>query len=150
VRKPSPKITSGSPFYLAIESGVLKGENLIEFGIQNHCNAPELWDYAESKKIQIVPFSELRVSEAKKANPAILAFRTALKKLEKKVDSIVISLDLDCMAEAHCPGVSAPQAEGFDTREVFEMLEIAARSCCSTPVHERIVLMGSARHGLVI
>ena len=50
MRKPNPHITSGSPFYLALEAGIIKGPHLVEFGVQNHCNSPELWDYAKKKK----------------------------------------------------------------------------------------------------
>ena len=62
MRKPeSPgKIGSGSPFYLAIEAGILDPSLLVEFGIQSHCNAPVLWEYIASKKVQVVPYEELR------------------------------------------------------------------------------------------
>src|SRR5206468_3275101 len=60
VRKPKSdrEITSGSPFYLALESGVLKPDNLVEFGIQSQCNSPELWAYVREKRARIVPFEE--------------------------------------------------------------------------------------------
>src|SRR5262249_30717851 len=34
LRKPAPKISSGSPFYLALESGTIDASRLVEFGIQ--------------------------------------------------------------------------------------------------------------------
>ncbi len=63
VRSSRPKITSGCPFYLAIENGVLKPQNFTEFGIQSHCNGPELWAYVEKKKIRVVPFQKLRAGK---------------------------------------------------------------------------------------
>ena len=119
VRKPAPLITSGSPFYLALESGVLDPSRFVEFGIQTHCNGPELWDYVESHKISVVPFARLRDGGA----PA--AFRQALIALSAVSDRVVISLDLDAAAQAYAPGVSAPQAEGFSSREIVEFCEIA-------------------------
>jgi formimidoylglutamase len=119
VRKPEPKITSGSPFFLALESGVLDPERFIEFGVQSHCNAPELWTYIESKGSQVIPFEDLRHGKAVKA------FDAALAKLAKSCDAVVISLDLDAVASAFAPGVSAPQAEGFNPSEILEMMEIA-------------------------
>ncbi len=119
MRKPSPKIGSGSPFYLSIESGILNGSDLIEFGIQTHCNAPELWDYALRKNVEILEFNRLRHSAANKF------FTQSLEKLERQVDAIVVSLDLDASAEAFAPGVSAPQSEGFTSAEIVEFCEAA-------------------------
>lgn len=119
VRKPAPLITSGSPFHLAIESGLLDPKCFIEFGIQSHCNAPELWDFVERRKVKVVPFEDLRHGKA------IPAFRTALKKLAGSCDAVVISLDLDAANEAAAPGVSAPQAEGFSATDLIEMAEAA-------------------------
>jgi formimidoylglutamase len=119
VRKPAPQITSGSPFYLALESGLLKPAHFIEFGIQRHCNGPELWKYIEAKKVKIVPFEKLREGRAVKE------FAQALKSLASRCDSIIVSLDLDAIAEAFAPGVSAPQAEGFTPSEILEMLRLS-------------------------
>jgi formiminoglutamase len=129
LRKAEPVITSGSPFYLAIESGVLKPARLIEFGIQNHCNGQELWDYARAKKLSIVPFEKLRHGKAARA------FAAALKKLSATCDAIVVSLDLDAAAAAFAPGVSAPQAEGFTPSDIIEMMEIAG-------AHSAVVSLG--------
>ncbi|MBU6374854.1 MAG: formimidoylglutamase [Bdellovibrionales bacterium] len=129
VRAPSPLPGSGSPFYLAIETGVLDPANLIEFGIQSHCNAPELWSYVESKKVRVVPWRDLRAANR------IKQFEIALAQLEAKVDAIVVSLDLDCMAQAYSPGVSAPQAEGFSSAEIIEMMEVAG-------THSKVISLG--------
>lgn len=119
VRKPSPLITSGSPFYLALENQVIQPQDFIEFGIQSHCNSPELWDYVQAKKIQVVPFDELRNGKA------LPRFSEALRILSKDCDAVVISLDLDAAAEAFAPGVSAPQSEGFSSSEMIQMSEIS-------------------------
>jgi arginase family enzyme len=119
VRKPSPLVSSGSPFYLAIENGVLTPERFIEFGIQPHCNAKELWDYIAAKKIELVPFKDLRQGRA------VATFQKALDRLAAKCDVIVVSFDLDAASSAFAPGVSAPQAEGFTSGECIEMMEVA-------------------------
>ncbi len=112
-------ITSGSPFFLALEARILQGRHLIEFGIQTQCNSPSLWKYAKDKGIAIHTMAQLR------NGLAVPAFKKALKKLAARCDVIVISFDLDAVAEAHAPGVSAPQAEGFTPSEILEMLEFA-------------------------
>jgi formimidoylglutamase len=129
VRTAEPVITSGSPFYLAIESGILKPENFVEFGIQSHCNAPELWKYVESKKIEVVPFEKVRGWKS------ATAFKSVLNRLSISCDVVVISLDLDAAASAFAPGVSAPQAEGFSSNDLIEMMEEAGRQ-------EKVVSLG--------
>ncbi len=120
VRKPAPRITSGSPFYLALESGILDPKRFVEFGIQSQCNAPELWDYASKKRLMIIGYDELRAPGA-----AVKRFAAALKTLAAHCDGVIVSLDLDCAAQAFAPGVSAPQAEGFSSSEVLEMMQLA-------------------------
>ncbi len=132
VRKPEPLITSGSPFYLAIESGVLQPGHLVEFGIQSHCNAPALWDYIDQKGVQVVPWAELRGTEA------VPRFKSALERLARQCDLVVISLDLDAASSVFAPGVSAPQAEGFNSSDLIHMMEEAGKEArvCSLGIFE--------------
>lgn len=132
VRKPDPTISSGSPFYLALESGVISPKNFIEFGIQTHANAPALWDYILSKKIETVLMEDLRFGAS------IGLFRKSLRKLSKSCDAVVVSLDLDAVADAYAPGVSAPQSEGFTPSEILSMMEFAGaeRSVVSLGIFE--------------
>jgi arginase family enzyme len=129
VRKPAPLITSGSPFYLAIEAGVVEPSKFVEFGIQSHCNDASLWDYVESRQVEVVSFTALRNGKAAQA------FEWALKKLAQSCDAVVLSLDIDAAAQAFAPGVSAPQAEGFTSSDILEIAEIAGR-------HEKCVSLG--------
>jgi formiminoglutamase len=122
LRKPNPQITSGSPFYLALEEGILTSDRFVEFGIQRPSNADTLIEYAEQKKIQIHWLEDLRFGKA------VPMFKKTLQALSKRCDAIVVSLDLDSMSAADCPGVSAPQPEGFTTSEVFEFLSQAGKN----------------------
>lgn len=120
LRKPNPEILSGSPFYLAIENNVINGNNLIEFGIGEHCNGKELWEYAENKNVVVQTFPEMRYSNK------VLLFENSLKSLAQRSDKIVLSIDLDAIQAAFAPGVSAPATEGFTPSEVLQMTAIAA------------------------
>jgi formiminoglutamase len=120
LRPSEPVMTSGSPFRRLIEEKILSPARLVEFGIQNHCNSAELWEYARKQKIKTVPFDQLRNGRALKR------FRNCLQELKKNSDVILISLDLDAASLAVAPGVSAPQPEGFSASEVYQMLELAA------------------------
>jgi formiminoglutamase/guanidinobutyrase len=132
VRTAKPFITSGSPFYLALESGVLDPSRFVEFGIQSHCNSDELWKYVEKHEVAVVELRELRQGKA------IKAFEKALERVAAKSDAVVVSFDLDACAQAYAPGVSAPQAEGFSSREAIEMIELAGAHAkvCSLGIFE--------------
>jgi formiminoglutamase len=52
-------------------------------------------------------------------------FKATLKSLARVCDAIVVSWDLDSANEGDAPGVSAPQAEGFSSTDLIEMMEIA-------------------------
>lgn len=132
VRKPDPKISSGSPFYLALESGLLAPKNFIEFGIQSHANAPALWDYIHAKKIETLEMKDLRFGSA------VEIFKKSIRKLSKSCDAVVVSFDLDAVADAYAPGVSAPQTEGFTPSEILAMMEFAGadRSVVSLGIFE--------------
>ena len=119
LREWSTLMTSGSPFRRLIDEKMIDGHDLVEFGIQAHCNRPELWDFAKKNHVKIVPFEKLRNGRA------VATFQKELKALRAKCDVVLISLDLDALSYAFCPGVSAPQAEGFTASEVFQILEIA-------------------------
>ena len=115
-------VLSGSPFYLALESGVLLSEDFIEFGIQSHCNSRELWNYVEHKGVRVVALEELRQGKA------VESFTRSLELLSKTCDAIAVSLDLDSVAQVYAPGVSAPQAEGLTSSEIIEMVEFCGTS----------------------
>lgn len=118
----SGRVTSGSPFFLALEDGSLNGANFFELGIQQHCNAADRMAYAKAKKATVITLAEWRAEGIAKV------FRRILASLEKKGLNTALSIDLDAVAGAHAPGVSAPQADGLSPGDLFEILEIAARS----------------------
>ena len=120
LRPDKPIVTSGSPFYMALNAGVLEGANFVEFGIQEYANAEELFVFAETHHVNIIKFDDLRNGHA------VSGFKKALEYLSERCDEIVISLDMDAFQAAFAPGVSAPAPEGFTPSEVVEMLRHAA------------------------
>ena len=112
-------MTSGSPFRRLIEEGILAGPRLVEFGIQAHCNAEDLWKVSKKLGVKTVPYASLRDGKA------VRTFKASLKSLSAKCDEVMMSVDLDALSYAYAPGVSAPQAEGFTGGELLQMMEIA-------------------------
>ena len=120
MRKPDPEITSGSPFYMALKEGVIKGQNFVSFGIQPHSNGPALWKFADKNKVRTVLFEELRNGKS------VELFRECLEDLALNCDVVVVSLDMDAFTAPFAPGVSAPAIEGFTPSDVMEFIKIAA------------------------
>ena len=118
VRPATPEITSGSPFYLALEDQTVLGEDLIEFGIQPHCNQKDLFDYVNRHNVKVFELKDLRGERYLKA------FKKCLSTLHKKCSAIVVQLDLDAIAMAHAPGVSAPQPDGFFPDQIIEIMRL--------------------------
>ncbi len=121
VRAPEPEIKSGSPFYMVLEDNIVAPKNLVPFGIQRQSNAASLWEYVNEKGVDYVTFDDIRLGKA------IDRFEEKLVHLATHCDAIVISLDLDGIAAAFSPGVSAPHAEGFSASEVIEMMRLAGQ-----------------------
>ena len=122
LRTPAPLITSGSGFYLSIESGLLDASRLVEFGIQRDSNGPDLWNYARDRGITIREFEDLR-----RGGPARV-LSTVLLELCARCDIIVASLDLDCVMSTFAPGVSSPASEGFAPDEILEMMDVFGKN----------------------
>lgn len=123
VRPASPVITSGSPWYLLREHEVFaRGKNSIaEFGLQRHCNAHALVDYAEEKRFKLHWLNEIR--RAKK--PADETFARLLRRSTPGKTDALVSLDIDSVRWSEAPGCSAPQVEGFTAAEVIRMSYLA-------------------------
>lgn len=114
------QFTSGSPFRRLLDEKILSSKQLIEYGIQTHANAPELFQYAESKNIDIVFYHELTFVNY------LSVFQQKLEDLAEVSNHIVISLDLDVLQASFAPGVSAPAVEGFTPEQMKALLQCAA------------------------
>ncbi len=101
---------SGNAFRKLLESGELRGQNLVQFGARANRNTASSWKYCEQKNVQILPFETIRQKEALKV------FASALLKLSRSSQSIGVTLDMDACSEAE--GVSAPPVVGFSAWEL--------------------------------
>lgn len=131
LRKSFPKMTSGSPFYLAIENKVIRPQDLCEFGIQPQCNGNSILEYAQEKKVKILTLDAIRG----RSSGAVACFQSELKRLASVCEAVVVSFDLDAVSEAWAPGVSAPQSDGFNANEIFQMMTVAG-------AHSKVISLG--------
>ncbi len=116
--EPHVPMSSGAPFRRLIQEGILRARNLVEFGIQAHANAPELFEYVRANRIRRVTWDRLRDPRQR-----FKQFKAEWLRLEHKCDAVFLSVDLDAFSYAYAPGVSSPQAEGFCATDGFEMME---------------------------
>ncbi|HEY8279542.1 MAG TPA: formimidoylglutamase [Bdellovibrionota bacterium] len=118
VRPTTNGITSGSPWYLLSEHPLFaKTKSRIEeFGIQPHCNAHSLVDYAAKHKFGLHWLADIR----KKKGSADSQFAKLMGGKGGK-DRLLVSLDIDSVRFSEAPGCSAPQILGFTAAEAIRM-----------------------------
>jgi len=118
VRPSTPVITSGSPWFLLNEHELFRStkSRIEEFGVQPHCNAHSLVDYAKKNKFGMHWLEDIR----KTKKTADLVFEKLLGPKTGK-ERLLVSLDIDSAQISDAPGCSAPQTEGFSATEVIRM-----------------------------
>lgn len=125
VRPPGPTgITSGSPFFLALESGAVRPDAFVELGIQDHCNDEAHHAYLRKKDVRIISLEEAR---AARGGPAGLLTKL-VEGFARRGLSTVVSFDLDAVQMAHAPGVSAPQSDGLSSGDLLAMARLCGEN----------------------
>lgn len=112
---------SGSPFYQMLTqqcSHLLPG-GFVEFGLQTHSVAASHVDFVTRAGMNVWMLDEIR-----RVGPEV-AWNQALEHVTG-ADGVYVSLDLDAIASAFAPGVSAPAADGLFPHEVSMFLRHAA------------------------
>lgn len=117
--EPSSAINSGTAFRRLLEDGVVKGEQLAEFGIQRHTVAKAHWSYASSIGVRLWEW------EALQGVGASIVFDGLVSDMSRRYGRVAVSFDLDAIAAADAPGVSAPAPLGFSSVEAIRFVEIA-------------------------
>ncbi len=124
VRPTHQTISSGSPWYLLNEHPLFKKtkSKIIEFGIQPHCNAKCLQDYAKKHKFAIYWLADLRNQKSNIARKLEGIFQKQVKQ-----KSILVSFDIDSVQWQFAPGCSAPQVSGFSQQEALEIAFLSGK-----------------------
>ena len=105
--------TSGTPFRNILDKlRNVPGDHFVEIGGNGLVNAKEHFDYLVGKKARIFSLSETR---RKGMGEAV---EKALQIAGHGAEKIFCSIDIDSVAQAFAPGVSAPSSDGFTPEEV--------------------------------
>jgi len=113
---------SGTPFREILDSKILKGENLIQFGTRANRNARIHYEYCRQKKVTVLPLENLREN----AKPITQQFELAMNRLSRQVAFPAVTFDMDSCSEAE--GVSAAPVLGFTAYELCKMAETAGQT----------------------
>ncbi|MBI3805458.1 MAG: agmatinase family protein [Nitrospirae bacterium] len=114
VREPLNGVpTSGTPFRNILEKlPNLSGDHFVEVGGNGLVNAKGHFEYLLAKKARIFSLSETR----QKGIGEVV--EKALQIAGHGTEKVFCSIDLDSVAQAFAPGVSAPSPDGFTPEEV--------------------------------
>lgn len=111
------KGNSGTGFYQIGQH--VERENLpfhyLAIGIQEISNTKALFDYADSKGVEIIHAKDIYAERLGEIMDQIIAFG-------KKVDQVYLTIDLDVFAAAYAPGVSALAFHGIVPDHNFQLI----------------------------
>jgi formiminoglutamase len=108
--------TNGTPFRNLIESDTINGRHLIQIGIRDFANSKAYTDYGKQQGVTIYTMKDVRSREMKD----IIA--ESIQQLEKEVDAVYVSVDMDVLDQAFAPGCPAIGPGGIDSQSLFEAI----------------------------
>ncbi|HZS81553.1 MAG TPA: agmatinase family protein [Stellaceae bacterium] len=111
--------SSGVPFRKALEElpgTPLRGRNLVQIGMAEFANSPQLAGYAAEMGVTVFPQLAVR----RRGMEAII--EEAIARAAEGTDAIYVSVDIDSIDQSQAPGTAAPNPCGLDARDVQEAL----------------------------
>jgi formiminoglutamase len=109
---------SGSSFRLLIESGIVRGKDLIEFGIQDHSFSAEHLQWVRQQGAEVIFYNDIRQSHLTVKDQFISV-------LQHHSSAHYISFDIDAIRSADAPGCSAPSPIGLTADEAVSIASVS-------------------------
>lgn len=113
--------SNGTPMRNLIESGVVEGSNMYNIGLHGFFNTKDLKKYADELGVN---YLTLRNARKKGMEETVIQ---CLHELAAKVDTIYLTVDMDCLDIAYAPGVPASTPGGMTTEELLDGVLAAGR-----------------------
>jgi len=107
-------ITSGTPFWRLLAERTIPRERFFEVGAQGHVNAKAHLDFLRERKAHVTFLPEFRRMGAG-------FVMSEFEKTLRNCDALFVSVDMDSVASAFAPGVSAPSPDGLFPEDVLEI-----------------------------
>lgn len=114
---------SGTPYRMLLDENTLRGDDFVEYGIQDYCNSREHLSFAADHTAHIYTLEEIHSAKISST------FAEACGLASKSSSKVYISFDIDAVRSSDAPGVSAPTPTGLSAEEV---LECAFMAGCET------------------
>ncbi|MGA9173343.1 MAG: arginase family protein [Thermoactinomyces sp.] len=106
--------SNGTPIRGLIESGTIRGENIVQIGIHSFTNAAVYRRYVDEQGITFFTMLDVRT----RGLTEIL--KQAISMLKEKVDLIYVTVDIDVLDLSFLPGSPGPSPGGMFSWELFE------------------------------
>ncbi|MBI4238543.1 MAG: formimidoylglutamase [Deltaproteobacteria bacterium] len=119
--EPHGDVGSGSAYRRLIEDGVLRGEQLVEWGYQPHAVSQTHLQWAKLHGVRLWSYPEICADDPARC------FASLLTDLAARHGHAAVSLDLDAIVSPAAPGVSAPAPFGFAAEAILACLQLAAQ-----------------------
>jgi formiminoglutamase len=104
-----------------LESGVLKGEHLVQIGIRNYFNSSFYHEFAKENGVAVYTMGDVK-------NVGITTvIQEAIKKLRGKVEHLYISIDIDVLDQAFAPGCPAIGPGGMTSDQLLEAVNLLGK-----------------------
>jgi formiminoglutamase len=118
VRPSDKNLNSGTPFFRLLE---LEPEaELLQIGIQNHCNSSEHWRWCLSRNAKILTFDEILVS----GTSPLICFSQFFEDVWIRRRPTYLSIDIDAFSSAFAPGCSQSWATGITPFDFLPLLDL--------------------------
>lgn len=116
VRDTSKGLSSGTPFYRLLESGI--DFDFVELGIQSQCNSMKHWNYVEQKGGRILSFDELMDSGLSLTEFTVRQLGDSLLRRRPAF----LAIDMDAFAWPFAVGTSAAWPLGLNPTDFYACL----------------------------
>ncbi|MCW2959923.1 MAG: hutG [Thermoleophilia bacterium] len=108
--------SNGTPFRGLLETGVVRGDDLVQVGIHPFANRRHLTEYCDEQRIR-----RFDLDEVAQLGPEATA--TAALSALSGVHAIHLSIDIDVLDRASAPGTAAALPGGLDPRTLQGIIE---------------------------
>ena len=117
VRSDEQGINSGTPFFRLLRD-FPQGFELVQIGIQSHCNSKEHFDWCTDQNISILTWEDIGHS----SQPVATTVLSHLKPFLTPLRPCFLSLDMDGFSSAYAMGCSQSWPTGFDPESFLSIL----------------------------
>lgn len=104
----------GTPFYWAIEEGLIQPDNSIQVGIRGPLYSKDALDYPRNKGLEIITAPQLHD----------IGIRQAVEVIRRRISEqpVYVSFDIDFLDAACAPGTGTPEIGGFTTHQALQLM----------------------------